>query len=435
MDGAVATGRAADRVEADDFASFYRGHVDRVYRALAVTLRRDDLAREAVDEAMARAYARWSTVRGLDNPAGWVFRVGLNWATSWWRKVRRERYPESFPVAVSAEDHGLLHAREALARLPLPQRSVVTCRILLDLTTAETAAGFGVALGLRREPPSPAADPAVAGQRLMLNGALGVYPQKSGDPVSLNQRVLGELDANGKLVAHPAVGVPTWFRGVGLYDGRMVVLGAVGLTDWLVVVGPRGEVLARRELRDVEDGYGLTLLAADDDNAYVLTHHGLVAHDLASGRETTLVPAETLSTGVTRSPVAADVLGTELVVTFPGDSCRVWRVDLSGAGAGVQAGPIGRVPRCERGSQLRMAPDGSRVALAYTAAGGERRVAVLAAGTGKVERDVLIVRDTGQAVTALAWSGPHALRVADLSWLPGREDQVSRLTRSVVAVP
>lgn len=27
---------------------------------------------------------------GLDNPGGWAYRVGLNWATSWWRKMRRE---------------------------------------------------------------------------------------------------------------------------------------------------------------------------------------------------------------------------------------------------------------------------------------------------------------------------------------------------------
>jgi DNA-directed RNA polymerase specialized sigma24 family protein len=101
----------------DGFEAFYRAHVDRVYRALAVTLRRDDLAHEAVDEAMARAYARWSVVGTLDNPAGWVFRVGLNWATSWWRKLRRETPP------------------------------VVTCRILLDLSTAETAEALGLSEG------------------------------------------------------------------------------------------------------------------------------------------------------------------------------------------------------------------------------------------------------------------------------------------------
>jgi RNA polymerase sigma-70 factor (ECF subfamily) len=134
----------------DDFEAFYRANVDRVYRALAVTLRRDDLAHEAVDEAMARAYARWSVVRHLDNPAGWVFRVGLNWATSWWRKVRRERPPaddSSHPPSHHPPPDTALVARDALALLPTPQRAVVTCRILLDLTTAETAVALGLSEG------------------------------------------------------------------------------------------------------------------------------------------------------------------------------------------------------------------------------------------------------------------------------------------------
>ena len=122
-----------------EFEAFYRANVDRVYRALAVNLRSHDLAREAVDEAMARAYARWPSVRSLDSPAGWVFRVGLNWATSWWRKVRRERPPADAPVTPAAPE-GAIAAQEALAQLPAAQRAVVTCRILLDLSTAETAA-------------------------------------------------------------------------------------------------------------------------------------------------------------------------------------------------------------------------------------------------------------------------------------------------------
>nr|WP_239162591.1 sigma-70 family RNA polymerase sigma factor [Actinoplanes rishiriensis] len=133
----------------DEFEAFYRAHVDRVYRALAVTLRRDDLARDAVAEAMARAYARWHVVGGLDNPAGWVFRVGLNWATSWWRKARRERPPaeESHHPHTPATSAGELAARDALALLPTAQRAVITCRVLLDLTTAETAAALGLSEG------------------------------------------------------------------------------------------------------------------------------------------------------------------------------------------------------------------------------------------------------------------------------------------------
>ncbi|MEU4236234.1 sigma factor-like helix-turn-helix DNA-binding protein [Actinoplanes sp. NPDC026619] len=145
LDMVVAAMRTGEDRPTDDFVAFYSANVDRVYRALAVTLRRDDLAQEAADEAMARAYAKWATVRTLDNPAGWVFRVGLNWATSFWRKVHRERPPadESQHPRSGPPDTDVV-ARRALARLPTPQRAVVTCRVLLDMTTAETAVALGL---------------------------------------------------------------------------------------------------------------------------------------------------------------------------------------------------------------------------------------------------------------------------------------------------
>jgi DNA-directed RNA polymerase specialized sigma24 family protein len=161
------------------FESFYRAEVDRVYRALAVTLGDAHLAREAADEAMARAYMHWHRVAACDSPGGWVFRVGLNWATSWWRKFGRERPTLDEPLDESgrlwaadrraaqgpaadrqAADRWNLERRTAeppdavasaalaaLGRLPLAQRAVVVCRVLLDMTTVETAVVLGIAEG------------------------------------------------------------------------------------------------------------------------------------------------------------------------------------------------------------------------------------------------------------------------------------------------
>jgi DNA-directed RNA polymerase specialized sigma24 family protein len=156
------------------FESFYRAEIDRVYRALAVTLSDPHLAREAADEAMARAYMHWPRVAACDNPGGWVFRVGLNWATSWWRKFGRERptldesmeesgQPRADELRAAdrraADRRGLERrtaeppdavasaAFAALGRLPIAQRAVVVCRVLLDMTTLETAAVLGVAEG------------------------------------------------------------------------------------------------------------------------------------------------------------------------------------------------------------------------------------------------------------------------------------------------
>jgi RNA polymerase sigma-70 factor (ECF subfamily) len=140
---------ARDAAAAEPFEVFYRAHVDRVCRALTVTLGDPQLAREATDEAMVRTYANWPRVRGLDNPGGWVYRVGLNWATSWWRKRRRERAlaPGRPDPQVAPPDPAATAAGQALAKLPLPQRAVVVCRVLLDMSTAETAALLGVPEG------------------------------------------------------------------------------------------------------------------------------------------------------------------------------------------------------------------------------------------------------------------------------------------------
>lgn len=148
-DVALADPVSADPVSAEPFTAFYRANSDRVYRALAVSLGNDDLARDAADEAMARAYARWDRVRKLDSPAGWVYRVGLNWATSWWRKLRRQCPPigDERHQAGDAPDPASLVARAALDRLPLAQRAVVVCRVLLDLSTTETANVLGIAEG------------------------------------------------------------------------------------------------------------------------------------------------------------------------------------------------------------------------------------------------------------------------------------------------
>lgn len=149
----AAAGPAVAGASAGSFESFYAVSADRVYRALAVTLGDSHLAREATDEAMARAFVRWRQVATVENPGGWVFRVGLNWATSWRRKLRRERaLPEAehgLPVMLPAEPDGA-DAMAALARLGVAARAVVVCRVLFGLSTVETAKVLHVAEGTVR---------------------------------------------------------------------------------------------------------------------------------------------------------------------------------------------------------------------------------------------------------------------------------------------
>ena len=127
-----------------DFDDFYRMHRDRLYRALVMTTREPDIAVEAVDEAMARASERWEVVGTYENPAGWVYRVALNWARSFFR--RRRRVVAEVPD-VSWDRLPDPDVNDAVAALPYKHRSVIVARFYLDWSTPEIATGLGIPLG------------------------------------------------------------------------------------------------------------------------------------------------------------------------------------------------------------------------------------------------------------------------------------------------
>lgn len=129
-----------------DFPSFYQEQYSSVARALTATIRDRDLAAEATDEAMARAYASWPKVQRYDNPAGWVYRVGLNWAISAQRKKSRKLKvrPETVTQPAQIADPSIY---DALGQLDAKHRSVVVCRYFLDWTTEQTAEALGIRPG------------------------------------------------------------------------------------------------------------------------------------------------------------------------------------------------------------------------------------------------------------------------------------------------
>ena len=131
----------------DTFAGFYADSKDAVYRAVLLARRDPRRAEDAVQEAFARAYAAWDRVRLHPNPVGWVARVALNESASVARRLRRESLDPPEPPAPAAErplDAGLIRLVWAL---PRRQRQVVALRILLELSTEETASVLGIASG------------------------------------------------------------------------------------------------------------------------------------------------------------------------------------------------------------------------------------------------------------------------------------------------
>lgn len=130
-----------------DFRAFFAENHRSIAQALAMTLRDDTLANDAVAEGMTRAYERWDEVGRYANPSGWTYRVGLNWARSrrrkWVREIFKTDPPEAMVPPASVEPD--LDA--ALAALPVEQRSVVVLRYLLDWSEFQTAEALDIAPG------------------------------------------------------------------------------------------------------------------------------------------------------------------------------------------------------------------------------------------------------------------------------------------------
>jgi RNA polymerase sigma-70 factor (sigma-E family) len=126
----------------DGFAAFYAGSYRRLLGQLfAVT---GDLAEaeNVLQEAYARAFARWSRVRDYDRPEAWVRRVALNLAAMAERSLRRRGRALlrlGAPPVVPALSPELIDLHAALRDLPLRQRQVIVLHHLVGLPVDEVA--------------------------------------------------------------------------------------------------------------------------------------------------------------------------------------------------------------------------------------------------------------------------------------------------------
>ena len=130
------------------FTDFYKANRASLVKVLTLTLGDRELAIEAVDEAMARAYQRWGHVQSLANGGGWVYRVALNWATSVLRRRSRaarttlyEAGVTDIPAIADPDVH------RALAELDVKHRAVIVCRYLVGWSEEETADALDLRVG------------------------------------------------------------------------------------------------------------------------------------------------------------------------------------------------------------------------------------------------------------------------------------------------
>ena len=133
-----------------DFDAFYRAGAARLVRQLIPLVGSRAEAEDVVQEAYARAYARWSTVQRYDAPEAWVRTVALRLAVSRWRKSRnavvawRRRAEATEVLGVGPETVALV---AALKQLPEAQRVAIVLHHLMDLSVEQVAAEVGAPTG------------------------------------------------------------------------------------------------------------------------------------------------------------------------------------------------------------------------------------------------------------------------------------------------
>jgi RNA polymerase sigma-70 factor (ECF subfamily) len=134
----------------EDFDAFYRASRQRLFDTVRALTGNPAEAQDAVHEAYARAWQRWSKVSRYGDPEAWVRTVARRIAVSRWRKARNRLLAHrrvGAPPPLPGPQPETVALMAALARIPLTQRTAIVLHYLVGLPVAEVAAETGVAVG------------------------------------------------------------------------------------------------------------------------------------------------------------------------------------------------------------------------------------------------------------------------------------------------
>ncbi len=130
-----------NRTEANDFELFFNS-IEPGLRAALVTKFGPDRGRDAAAEALGYGWRNWDRVSTLENPAGYLYRVGDRWG-----RRQQTKKPVAFePQEIGGSPHIEPGLEPALESLTLRQREAVVLVAGFGLTHREAAD----LLGLRR---------------------------------------------------------------------------------------------------------------------------------------------------------------------------------------------------------------------------------------------------------------------------------------------
>ena len=138
----------------DAFAELIRGSVTRLDGAARLILRDPELARDAVQEALIRAWRDLPGLRDPDRFEAWLHRLTVNSCLDLARRRRRrviEVELEPIDAAVAFDPAGAFADREvvdaAMRHLDAHGRAIVVLHYFLGMPLTEVAATLGIPLG------------------------------------------------------------------------------------------------------------------------------------------------------------------------------------------------------------------------------------------------------------------------------------------------
>jgi RNA polymerase sigma factor (sigma-70 family) len=127
------------------FRALYEAEAEQVFRTVFLLCRDQELARDATQEAFARALERWDRLRGEPWLGGWVTTTALNYVK---RSLRRSSPRDASSPSGTTEDN--VELWQVVRELPARQRAVIVLRYRIGLDTPNIAQALGLKEGTVR---------------------------------------------------------------------------------------------------------------------------------------------------------------------------------------------------------------------------------------------------------------------------------------------
>ncbi|MGH3729509.1 MAG: SigE family RNA polymerase sigma factor [Micromonosporaceae bacterium] len=137
----------------EEYTAFVRAVWPRLFRSAYALCGDHQLAQDAAQAALIKAYASWRRVRRADSPEAYVRQMVVNELRGWWRRkaYRSERATEDLDLRqVDSPENQLATSDQiwrGLATLPPRQRAVLVLRYFEDLSERQIADQLGIRPG------------------------------------------------------------------------------------------------------------------------------------------------------------------------------------------------------------------------------------------------------------------------------------------------